>query len=61
MAKYVWKMDIFWFRLDASLPLLSQLLKMTVDFHRPSRRIFVGNVFMRFTAEFKNEISRLWS
>lgn len=41
--------------LDASLPLLSQLLKMTVDFHRPSRRIFVGNVFMRFHAEFKND------
>ena len=40
--------------LAAALPLLSRLLNTTVDFHQPSRRIFVGNVFTRFTAEFKD-------
>ena len=40
--------------LVAALPLLSRLLNTTVDFHQPSRRIFVGNVFTRFTAEFKD-------
>jgi N-acetylmuramoyl-L-alanine amidase len=40
--------------MDAALPLLSQLLKTAVDFHQPSRRIFVGNVFTRFHAELKN-------
>jgi N-acetylmuramoyl-L-alanine amidase len=40
--------------LAAALPLLSRLLNTTVDFHQLSRRIFVGNVFMRFTAEFKD-------
>ena len=40
--------------LAAALPLLSRLLNTTVDFHQPSRRIFVGNVSTRFTAEFKN-------
>lgn len=39
--------------LAAALPLLSRLLNSTVDFHQPSRRIFVGNVSTRFTAEFK--------
>jgi N-acetylmuramoyl-L-alanine amidase len=41
--------------MDAALPLLSQLLNMTVDFHRPSRRIFVGNNLTLFHAEFKNQ------
>ena len=40
--------------LAAALPLLSRLLNTAVDFHQPSRRIFVGNVFTRFTAEFKD-------
>jgi len=40
--------------LAAALPLLSRLLNATVDFHQPSRRIFVGSVFTRFTAEFKD-------
>jgi N-acetylmuramoyl-L-alanine amidase len=40
--------------LAAALPLLSRLLNSTVDFHQPSRRIFVGNVSTRFTAEFKD-------
>jgi N-acetylmuramoyl-L-alanine amidase len=40
--------------LAAALPLLSRLLNTTVDFHQPSRRIFVGNVFTHFTAEFKD-------
>jgi N-acetylmuramoyl-L-alanine amidase len=40
--------------LAAALPLLSRLLNTTVDFHQPSRRIFVGNVSTRFTAEFKD-------
>jgi N-acetylmuramoyl-L-alanine amidase len=40
--------------LPAALPLLSRLLNATVDFHQPSRRIFVGNVSTRFTAEFKD-------
>ncbi|HEX3587085.1 MAG TPA: N-acetylmuramoyl-L-alanine amidase [Candidatus Angelobacter sp.] len=40
--------------LAATLPLLSRLLNTTVDFHQLSRRIFVGNVSMRFTAEFKD-------
>jgi N-acetylmuramoyl-L-alanine amidase len=39
--------------LAAALPLLSRLLNTAVDFHQSSRRIFVGNVFTRFTAEFK--------
>jgi len=41
--------------LDASLALLSRLLNTTVDFHRPSRRIFVGNTLVRFHAEFMNQ------
>lgn len=40
--------------LAAALPLLSRLLNTTVDFHQPSRRIFVGNAFTRFTAEFRD-------
>lgn len=40
--------------LAAALPLLSRLLNATVDFHQPSRRIFVGNAFTHFTAEFKD-------
>jgi N-acetylmuramoyl-L-alanine amidase len=40
--------------LAAALPLLSRLLNTTVDFHQPSRRIFVGNVFTRFTAGLKD-------
>jgi N-acetylmuramoyl-L-alanine amidase len=40
--------------LDASLPLLTRLLNTAVSFHRPARRIFVGNTLTRFTAEFKN-------
>jgi N-acetylmuramoyl-L-alanine amidase len=40
--------------LAAALPLLSRLLNTTVDFHHPSRRIFVGNVSTHFTAEFKD-------
>jgi len=40
--------------LVAALPLLSRLLNTAVDFHQPSRRIFVGNVFTHFTAEFKD-------
>ena len=40
--------------LAAALPLLSRLLNTTVDFHQPSRRIFVGNAITRFTTEFKD-------
>jgi N-acetylmuramoyl-L-alanine amidase len=40
--------------LAAAIPLLSRLLNTTVDFHQPSRRIFVGNISTRFTAEFKD-------
>ena len=40
--------------LGATLPLLSRLLNTPVDFHQPSRRIFIGNTFMRFTADFKD-------
>ena len=40
--------------LAAALPLLSRLLNTAVDFHQPSRRIFVGNTFTRFTADFKD-------
>jgi N-acetylmuramoyl-L-alanine amidase len=36
------------------LPFLTRLLNTTVDFHQPSRRIFVGNPFTHFTAELKN-------
>src|SRR5882724_9240986 len=39
--------------LAAALPLLTRLLNTTVDFHQPSRRIFVGNTFTHFTAELK--------
>jgi N-acetylmuramoyl-L-alanine amidase len=38
--------------LDSALPLLSQLLNTTVDFHRPAGRIFVGNTFTRYAAQF---------
>ncbi len=41
--------------LDSALPILSRLLNTTVDFHRLARRIFVGNTFIRFHAEFKNQ------
>src|ERR1700749_4948120 len=41
--------------LDSALPLLSRLLNTTVDFHRTSRRIFVGNTLDRFYAEFKKQ------
>jgi N-acetylmuramoyl-L-alanine amidase len=40
--------------LAAALPLLSRMLNVTVDYHQPSRRMFVGNIFTRFTADFKN-------
>src|SRR5580765_393236 len=40
--------------LAAALPLLSRMLNVTVDYHQPSRRMFVGNVFTRFTPDFKN-------
>jgi len=39
--------------LSAALPILTRLLNTTVDFHQPSRRIFVGNAFTHFTAEMK--------
>jgi N-acetylmuramoyl-L-alanine amidase len=39
--------------LGAALPLLSRLLNTSVDFHQPARRIFVGNTFTHFTADFK--------
>ncbi|HEY3767808.1 MAG TPA: N-acetylmuramoyl-L-alanine amidase [Candidatus Angelobacter sp.] len=41
--------------MEAALPLLSRLLNTTVDFHQPSRRIFVGNTLTHFHAEFKNQ------
>jgi N-acetylmuramoyl-L-alanine amidase len=40
--------------MDAALPMLSRLLNTTIDFHQPARRLFVGNIFTRFTAEYKN-------
>jgi N-acetylmuramoyl-L-alanine amidase len=40
--------------MDALLPLLGRLLNTTIDFHRPARRVFVGNTSTRFTADFKN-------
>jgi N-acetylmuramoyl-L-alanine amidase len=40
--------------MDAVLPLLGRLLNTTVDFHQPAMRVFVGNTFTHFTAEFKN-------
>ncbi|SRR6266700_42556 len=39
--------------LAAALPILTRLLNTTVDFHQPSRRIFVGNAFTHFIAEMK--------
>jgi N-acetylmuramoyl-L-alanine amidase len=36
--------------LAAASPLLTRLLNVSIDFHQPSRRIFVGNAFARFTA-----------
>lgn len=39
--------------LSAVLPLLGRLLNTTVDFHQPSRRIFVGNAFTHYHAEYK--------
>lgn len=38
----------------AALPLLSRLLRVSIDFHEPSRRLFVGNILARFTASFKD-------
>ncbi len=40
--------------LAAALPLLTRLLNMSVDFHQPSRRLFVGNACARFTASLKD-------
>jgi N-acetylmuramoyl-L-alanine amidase len=40
--------------LDALLPLLGRLMNTTVDFHQPAMRVFIGNIFTHFTAEFKN-------
>jgi N-acetylmuramoyl-L-alanine amidase len=40
--------------MDAVLPLLGPLLNTTIDFHRPARRLFIGNTFTRFTTEYKN-------
>jgi N-acetylmuramoyl-L-alanine amidase len=40
--------------LDSALPLLSRLLNTAADFHQPSRRIFIGQSFTRFNAEYKN-------
>jgi N-acetylmuramoyl-L-alanine amidase len=40
--------------MDAALALLGRLLHTTIDFHQPARRLFVGNTFTRFTAEYKN-------
>jgi N-acetylmuramoyl-L-alanine amidase len=39
--------------MTAALPVLARLLNVSVDFHQPSRRLFVGNVFSHFTASFK--------
>src|SRR5262249_55007499 len=36
--------------LAAALPLLTRLLTTSVDFHQPSRRIFLGHAFARFSA-----------
>ncbi|HEU4415183.1 MAG TPA: N-acetylmuramoyl-L-alanine amidase [Candidatus Angelobacter sp.] len=38
----------------AALPMLTRLLSTSVDFHQPARRIFVGNIFTRFTASYSN-------
>ncbi|HKD82946.1 MAG TPA: N-acetylmuramoyl-L-alanine amidase [Candidatus Angelobacter sp.] len=38
----------------AALPLLSRLLNVSIDFHQPSRRLFVGNILARFSASFKD-------
>ena len=40
--------------MTAALPLLTQLLNVSVDFHQPSRRLFVGNAAAHFTAAFKD-------
>jgi N-acetylmuramoyl-L-alanine amidase len=40
--------------MDAALPLLGRVLSTTIDFHQPARRLFVGNTFTHFAAEFKN-------
>jgi N-acetylmuramoyl-L-alanine amidase len=40
--------------LAAALPLLTRLLNVSVDFHQPSRRLFVGNASARFTASLKD-------
>jgi N-acetylmuramoyl-L-alanine amidase len=40
--------------IDAVLPLLGRLLNTTIDYHQPERRVFIGNAFTRFTAEYKN-------
>src|SRR4051812_7001505 len=40
--------------MNALLPLLGQLLNTTIDFHQPAKRVFIGNTFTRFTADFKN-------
>ncbi len=37
----------------ATPTLLNLLLKVSVDFHQPSRRLFLGNAMARFTASFK--------
>ncbi len=44
----------FMIPMDAVLPLLGRLLNTTIDFHQPARRVFVGNISTRFTADYKN-------
>src|SRR5262245_51116620 len=41
--------------LDSAPPLLNRLLNTGLDFHQPSRRIFIGQSFTRFNAEYKND------
>jgi N-acetylmuramoyl-L-alanine amidase len=40
--------------IDAVLPVLGRLLNATIDYHQAARRVFIGNAFTRFTAEYKN-------
>jgi N-acetylmuramoyl-L-alanine amidase len=53
-GKVLFENGRFMVPIDAVLPLLGRLLNTTIDFHQPARRVFVGNISTRFSADYKN-------
>src|SRR5579884_14102 len=52
-GKVLFEQDQTLIPLNAVLPLLGRLLNTTIDFHQPSRRLFVGNAITHYHAEYK--------